>query len=116
MMIGPEHFPGAIPEARPWPGRGPVKGVSPGGAGHPIPHVYRKHEDGVWTCERPAPEGSFGPLTAGSPPRPTLSGGMAPGSGLPSSGVAFSCQALAWGRGRREKRGDGRGLCGRGSG
>jgi len=82
MMISPEHFPGAIPEIRPWPGRGAVKGVSPGGAGHPIPHVYRRNEDGVWPCERPAPEGSFGPLTAGSPPRPTLSGGMAPGSGL----------------------------------
>ena len=81
-MMSPEHFPGAIPEARPWPGRGAVKGVSPGGAAHPIPHVYRRHEDGVWACERAAPEGSFGPLTAGSPPRPTLSGGMAPGSGL----------------------------------
>jgi len=31
-MMSPKHFPGAIPEARPWPGRGAVKGVSPGGA------------------------------------------------------------------------------------
>ena len=30
-MMSLEHFPGAIPEARPWLGRGAVKGVSPGG-------------------------------------------------------------------------------------
>jgi hypothetical protein len=101
-MISPEHFPGAIPKPRPWPGRGAVKGVSPGGPGHPIPHVYRRDEDGVWPCERPGPEGSFGPLTAGSPPRPTLSGGMAPGSGLHP---VISRLLTPWlGVGKREKR------------
>jgi hypothetical protein len=65
--MSPEHFPGAIPEPRPWPGRGAVKGVSPGGAGHPIPHVYRRHEDGVWACERPAPEGCVSTLDGGVP-------------------------------------------------
>jgi hypothetical protein len=107
-MMSPEHFPGAIPEPRPWPGRGAVKGVSPGGAAHPIPHVYRRNEDGVWPCERAAPEGSFGPLTAGSPPRPTLSGGMAPGSGFHRCPV-IRCRLLMPGlgvgkRGKREER------------
>jgi hypothetical protein len=94
-LMSLEHFPGAIPEPRPWPGRGAVKGVSPGGAGHPITRVYRKHEDGVWTCERPAPEGCSAPLTAGSPPRPTLSGGMAPGSELHP---VIRCRVLMLGR------------------
>ena len=66
-MMSPEHFPGAIPEPRPWPGRGAVKGVSPGGAAHPIPHVYRRNEDGVWPCERAAPEGCASTLDGGVP-------------------------------------------------
>ena len=64
--------------------RGPVKGVSPGGAGHPIPHVYRRHKDGVWPCERPAPEGCVSTLD-GVPPPTTLVLGGAPevrGGGL----------------------------------
>jgi hypothetical protein len=102
MMIGPEHFPGAIPEARPWPGRGAVKGVSPGGAGHPIPHVYRKHEDGVCTCERPAPEGCGSTLDGGVPASAYTLG--RDGSGLRAPVIRCRRLMLGLGVGKREKR------------
>jgi len=75
-----EHFPGAIPKPRPWLGGVPSRALAPEGRAVPSRTFTGGHEDGVCTCERPAPEGCSAPLTAGSPPRPTLLGGMAPGS------------------------------------
>lgn len=52
---------------------------------------------------RPGPEGCSAPLTAGPPPRPTLLGGMAPGSGIHP---VIRCRLLMLGLGveKREKR------------
>ena len=71
-------FPQSLPRFLIPAGRGAVKGVSPEGA---VPRPYDLRSVARTGGGRPeAPEGSEGPLTAGSPPGPTLMGRG--GSGL----------------------------------
>jgi hypothetical protein len=103
-MMSQEHFPGAIPECRPWPGRGAVKGVSPGG--RPIPS--RTFTGGTRTgldMREGRPGGVLWTLDGGVPAQGYTLG--RDGSGLYRHPV-IRCRLLmpGLGVGKREKRGE----------
>jgi hypothetical protein len=79
QLDSPEHSPGASPRGLLGQGGVPSRALAPEGCPSHVPHVYRRHEDGVWTRRKGTPEGCSAPLTAGSPPWPSLMAGEARG-------------------------------------
>jgi len=56
--LSPEHFPGAIPQSRPWPGGVPSRALAPEGRAVPAPTFAGALRGRVGPCRRPGPEGS----------------------------------------------------------
>jgi len=101
-MMSLEHFPGAIPEARPWPGRGAVKGVSPGGV--PFARPARLPEGRGRGLDTPKghPGGVLWTLDGGVPASAYTLG--RDGSGLRAPVIRCRLLMLGLGVGKREKR------------